>query len=106
MNLGATGVTALTIGLPAGSEFWIGLIEQDQDAGSEAAFWSAAGHHHAQGLVATLPRDAAFPDAAFPGASGFRFGSPPLLVPLGGLVPTGLGVGQTLIAYLETWSVA
>jgi hypothetical protein len=100
---GGGAFAQLDIGLAAGNAIWLGLVEQDEAAGAETRFWAAGGRHVADGLVAALPADAAFPDAAFPDARGFRTGSPPVLVPLGGLVPAGLAAGQLLLAYLETW---
>jgi len=102
---GAATLDPLEIGIDAGDEVWLFLLEQDQAAGIEPAFWVAPGSYHVDGLVADAGGGGPFPSVAFPDAAGFPWvASPQPGPPLDGLLaPAGLGAGGRVVAYLETW---
>lgn len=102
---GGATLDPLEISVPADAAVWLFLLEQDEAAGNEPAFWIAPGSYHVDGLVADARGGGRFPSVAFPDAAGFPWGeSPPPQPPLDGLLaPAGLAAGTRLVAYVETW---
>ncbi|MDX6512504.1 MAG: hypothetical protein QOE36_2008 [Gaiellaceae bacterium] len=102
---GGVTLEPLEIGVDAGGEVWLFLLEQDETAGNEPIFWVAPGSYVVDGLVVDARGGGRFPSAAFPDVAGFPWGeSPEPAPPLDGLVaPGSLAAGQRLVAYLETW---
>ncbi len=102
---GSATLEPLEIAIDPGEEVWLFLLEQDEVAADEPAFWVAPGSYHVDGLVADARGGGAFPSVAFPDAAGFPWSeSPDPGPPLDGLLaPAGLVAGGRLVAYLETW---
>jgi hypothetical protein len=102
--VGAPIVETVEIGLDAGTEVWLFLLEQDEQAGTDPAFWIAPGTFHLDGLTVDAHGGGQFPSVAFPDDSGFPWsGSPTAAPPLDGLVADGLAPGTMVVAYLEAW---
>jgi len=103
-DTGANTLDPLELEVPAGHEVWLFLLEQDEAAGTEPAFWVAPGTYHVDGLITDAHGGGAFPRISFPVAAGFPWDeSPESSVPLDGLVAPALGSGARVVAYLETW---
>jgi hypothetical protein len=102
---GVATLDPLEIGVAAGDEVWLFLLEQDEVAGDEPAFWIAPGSYHVDGLVVDTGRGGPFPALAFPDAAGFPWSESPVPAPpLDGLLaPAALAAGTRLVAYLEAW---
>ena len=102
---GSSTLDPLEIEVAAGDEVWLFLLEQDEVAGNEPAFWLAPGSYHIDGLVADAQGGGRFPSVAFPDAAGFPWSeSPQPGPPLNGLLaPGGLSAGTRLVTYLELW---
>lgn len=89
------GTTEIDLVLDPGEEVWIGLIEEDEDAGAVPRLWSAGGSYYVDGLLVEQDGDGVHPDLLFdpfsavPGASAF---TAPNLSP---------AAGQRLVAFLE-----
>jgi hypothetical protein len=103
--LGAATLDPLEVTVPDGAEVWLFLLEQDEAAGPEPAFWVAPGTYHLDGLVVEGAPGGSFPSVAFPAGAGFPWDeSPAGDAPLDGLLaPDGLPSGTRLVAYLEAW---
>ena len=101
---GGADLDPLEIGVDAGEEVWLFLLEQDEAAGDEAGFWVAPGTYHVDGVVAHARGGGRFPSFTFPDAAGFPWNeSPDPGPPLPGLLPASPSAGTRLVAYLETW---
>jgi uncharacterized protein DUF6519 len=100
---GGASLDPLEIALDAGEEAWFFLLEQDEAAGTEPAFWIAPGSYHVDGLVADARGGGRFPPAPFPESAGFPWDASPPAVPLDGLLPGTLSAGTRVVSYLETW---
>ncbi|HEY5880201.1 MAG TPA: DUF6519 domain-containing protein [Nakamurella sp.] len=101
---GGLPLDPLDIAIAAGDEVWLFLLEQDEMAGTEPAFWVAPGSYHVDGLVTDARGGGSFPAVAFPESAGFPWAASLPSPPLGGLVaPAGLAAGGRLVVYLETW---
>jgi hypothetical protein len=96
---------AVEVRLGVGDAVRIGLIEQDEPAGGEPAFWAASGAFHLDGLIVDNPTDGAFPEVSFPQDSGFALTSPiGSPTPFDGiLLPPNISMGDHLFVYLEVW---
>lgn len=126
----AGSLAPLEIGVPAGAEVWLFLLEQDQDAKDLPVLWIAPGTYTVDGLIARTP-GGPFPYLPFPAASGFRYPDEvPVLRPGGGPIgippiprpippiprpippiprpipPIPLPIGAPMVAYLELWERA
>lgn len=102
---GAATLSPLHITLQAGAEVWLFLLEQDEAAGGDPAFWIAPGSYHVDGLVVDARGGGPFPSSPYPEAAGFPWAeSPRPDPPLDGLLaPPGLPLGGRLVAYLEVF---
>lgn len=93
----AVGTTAIDVVLDPGEEVWIGLIEDEEQAGQVPRLWSAGGSYYVGGLLVEQDGDGAHPDLFF---------APHTAVPQDpafAVTPFSPVGGQRLVAYLEAW---
>ncbi|MCB9647443.1 MAG: hypothetical protein H6730_12710 [Deltaproteobacteria bacterium] len=84
--------STLSITVPAGGLFWLGLVESRQDAGPVPTFWAAGGRYHLDGQGVTNLVDSGWLQAGLP--------RPTSAVNHANL---GLAPGSHLVAYVEGW---
>ncbi|HWM92960.1 MAG TPA: hypothetical protein VN493_19510 [Thermoanaerobaculia bacterium] len=98
------GTAELQVTLDSGEEIWIGLIEEDEDAGSAPRLWSAEGSYYVDGLLVDQDGDGSYPEIHFDPFTGV-----PLDPPAGFEIPdlelngAPLQPGDRVVAYLEAW---
>lgn len=91
----AANVTWSTITITAAANpVWIALCELDEDRQNGPHFWAAPGRFHAEGWTPSLATASGYPELSYPAAVGFPSSEPAI---------DALAVGQSIVAYLETW---
>ncbi|MEL6343788.1 MAG: DUF6519 domain-containing protein [Myxococcota bacterium] len=90
------GFSRIRLRIPAGSAFWIGLIEGHAPFTNPPRLWAAAGTFHADGLVTHLDSPAGYPNVSFPEIAGFSETDP------GDPLPA-LPRDERFVAFLEVY---